>query len=293
MLYLFILSAIYIKCYSLCSIASFAGCSELTFTILPPHFQESPLSLWDSAIIEWSTGHNEPPPSGPMSHRQKSWDLPRVSSIAAELLATAPDSFSKVRLLSASKKESGAWLHTLPVTSVGLHMDDNTIRIAIGLRLGAPHCIPHLCHHCGSNVDAFGTDELSFCYSADRHFRHAMLNDILHRALSSANVPSRLEPTGLDHADDKHPDGISMIPWSNGRLLVWDATCVDTFAPSHLSITASEVHAAANQAEQTKIKKHSYLTSHAYHSSHLLRLKPLESAVLAPCLSCQTWVATL
>ena len=89
-----------------------------------------------------------------------------------------------------------------------------------------------------------------------------MLNDILHRALSSANVPSRLEPTGLDQTDGKRPDGITMVPWSNGRLLVWDATCVDTFAPSHLSMTASEVCAAANQAEQTKIK----ITSHAYHS---------------------------
>ena len=57
-----------------------------------------------------------------------------------------------------------------------------------------------------------------------------------------------------------------MVPWSNGRLLVWDATCVDTFSPSHLSMTASEVCAAANQAEQTKIKKYSYITSQAYHS---------------------------
>ena len=88
----------------------------------------------------------------------------------------------------------------------------------------------------------------------------------LHRTLSSANVPSRLEPTGLDRADGKRPDGIKMVPWSNGRLLVWDATCVDTFAPSQLSMTASEVCAAANQAEQTKIKKYSYITSHAYHS---------------------------
>ena len=93
-----------------------------------------------------------------------------------------------------------------------------------------------------------------------------LLNDILHRPLSSANVPSRLEPTGLDRADGKRPDGITMVPWSNGRLLVWDATCIDTFATSHLFITASEVCAAANQAEQTKIKKYSYITSHAYHS---------------------------
>ena len=59
----------------------------------------------------------------PMSHRQDS-DLPKVSSIAAEHLATDPDPLFKASLLSASKKESGALLHILPVTSLGLHMDD-------------------------------------------------------------------------------------------------------------------------------------------------------------------------
>ena len=41
---------------------------------------------------------------------------------------------------------------------------------------------------------------------------------------------------------------------------------MNTFAPSCLSITASEVCAAANQVVQTKIQKYSYLISHAYHS---------------------------
>ena len=127
-----------------------------------------------------------------------------------------------MRLLSASKKESGAWLYTLPVTSLGLRMDDNTICIAIGLRLGAPLCIPHLCHHYGSNVARMGSVAVSALHG--RHFRHAMLNDLLHKALSSANVPYRLEPTGLDPADGNRPDGITTVPWSNSRLLVWDAT---------------------------------------------------------------------
>ena len=34
----------------------------------------------------------------------------------------------------------------------------------------------------------------------------------------------RLEPTGLDRSDGKHPDGITMVPWKNGNLLVWVAT---------------------------------------------------------------------
>eukprot|EP00731_Ephydatia_muelleri_P014529 Em0008g249a len=122
--------------------------------------------------------------------------------------------------------------------------------------------MPSLWIKCGQ----LGSHRLSCRISAGCHLRHAIVNDILHRALSSANVPSRLEPTGLDRADGKRRDGITMVPSSNGRLLVWDATCVATFATSHLSIAASQVCAAANQAEQTKIKKYSYITSHVYQS---------------------------
>ena len=78
-------------------------------------------------------------------------------------------------------------------------------------------------------------------------------------------LPMWLEPTCLNGADGKCRDVITMVPWSNGRLLVWDATCADTFATSHLSMTAFEVCAAANQAEQTNIKNYSFITYHAYH----------------------------
>ena len=33
-------------------------------------------------------------------------------------------------------KESGAWLRALPVTALGLRMDDSTVRVMVGLRLG-------------------------------------------------------------------------------------------------------------------------------------------------------------
>ena len=32
-------------------------------------------------------------------------------------------------------------------------MDGSTIRVAVGLRLGAPLCRPHQCQHCGAEVD--------------------------------------------------------------------------------------------------------------------------------------------
>ena len=33
------------------------------------------------------------------------------------------------------------------------------------------------------------------------------------------------------------PNGVTIIPWKSGCTLVWDATCTDTFAASHLAQT--------------------------------------------------------
>ena len=37
----------------------------------------------------------------------------------------------------------------------------------------------------------------------------------------TAKIPSHLEPSGLYRADGKRPDGITLVPWKSGRLLVW------------------------------------------------------------------------
>ena len=175
------------------------------------------------------------------------------------LFEAASDEKSRARLLAASSKESGAWLHAVPVSSLGLRMDNNTVRVAVGLRLGAAICHPHTCCHCGAEVDHLATHGLSCRKSEGRHFRHSALNDIVHRALSSANIPSPLEPAGISRSDGKRPDGISLVPWERGRLLVWDATCSDTYAPSYITSAASEAGAVASQAEERKITKYSHL----------------------------------
>ncbi|KAG7312232.1 hypothetical protein JYU34_001704 [Plutella xylostella] len=59
--------------------------------------------------------------------------------------------------------------------------------------------------------------------------------------------------------DGKRPDGMSLVPWKRGRLLVWDATCVDTLAPSHLPSTSTEAGAAAGRAETMKGRKYASL----------------------------------
>ena len=94
---------------------------------------------------------------------------------------------------------------------------------------------------------------------------HAALNDIIHRSLTAANIPSRLEPSGLYRSDGKRPDGCSILPWRCGKVLVWDATCPDTHAPSHVSAAVRGAGVVAAQAEQSKVAKYAHLdTSHHF-----------------------------
>eukprot|EP00731_Ephydatia_muelleri_P016930 Em0010g28a len=110
-------------------------------------------------------------------------------------------------------------------------------------------------------IRAKGSFPCSILKSAGRHHRHSAVNDIIYRALVAAHVPSRLEPSGLFRSDGKRPDGVSIVPWKCGQLMVWDATCPDTLAPSYSTIAAHQVGAVAQQAENRKTQKYKHLES--------------------------------
>ena len=184
-------------------LASAAGSSDLVYQILPPHLKDASNPVVESALTTWLHSHDEPPPSNPASHHQKAWDAPCIRATYDTLLDESPDASTRARLLAVATKESAAWLSALPVSSLGLRMDDNVIRVAIGLRLGAPLCEPHHCQHCGDVVDHTGTHGLSCRYSKGRHPRHATINEVIKRSLGSANIPCHLEPTGLYRSDGK------------------------------------------------------------------------------------------
>ena len=165
------------------------------------------------------------------------WDAPQIEATYNSLLEGASTQQALARLMAVSSPESGAWLNALPISALGLRMDDDVVRIAVGLRLGVPLCRPHQCSNCGTDIDILGTHGLSCRYSKGRHSRHAAVNDIIKRSLESAKVPCHLEPVGLYRSDGKRPDGASVVPWrGGGEILVWDATCPDTLAPSHSSM---------------------------------------------------------
>ena len=109
------------------------------------------------------------------------------------------------------------WLHMLPLATCDLKLDNEAIRIAVGLRLGVNLCEPHQCP-CGKLVDARGTHGLSCKRGTARAIRHHQLNDIVRRALVKANIPSVLEPSGLSRGEGKRPDGMTLIPWQGVQM---------------------------------------------------------------------------
>ena len=254
-------------------LASAAASSSLANLILPSQLHIIPYSIVDEALLHWEQSHVQPTPPLDASHRQKAWDLPRVEAAVQSLTSNAPDARCRVRLLTATSKESGAWLNVLPVSSLGLLMDDESIHVGVGLCLGVPLCQPHLCHQCGAEVDHLATHELSCRRSIGHHSRHATLNDIIHRALTTAKIPSRLEPSGLYRSDGKRPDGASLVPWKRGKVLVWDATCEDTFATSYVSKATREAGLVAKHAEERKQAKYRHLVS-----SHIFVLVAVDTS---------------
>ena len=97
------------------------------------------------------------------------------------------------RLLAAFDQHSADWLHALPLSSCGLFLDNEAIRIAVALRLGATMCLPHDCQ-CGQTIDALGLHCFSCLKNSGKHTRHSILNDIVWRTMTRAKIQSIKEP---------------------------------------------------------------------------------------------------
>ena len=213
----------------------------------------------EATVGQWSERFGTEVPPVSLRKHQRTWDEAVLKKRFANMLneATQPD---KARLRAVSSPYASSWLQALPVPTVGNLLDDDVLRISVALRLGAPVCQQHQCK-CGERVDELGTHGLSCRYSAGRHSRHSSLNEVVKRALGSIGVPTVLEPRDLTRTDGKRPDGKSLIPWSNGKPLVWDVTVTDTLASTYVSASSQNAGSAAAAAETRKITKYSHLST--------------------------------
>ena len=218
------------------------------------HTEVTDTRALSAAASLWSAIHERQPEN---KSSQRDWDSINSERIATHLLPSL-DQHRLACFAAASHPASGAWLQAVPSSSTGTLLDDETMRIGVAQRIGLPVCEPHPCR-CGGTVDERGLHPLSCKRSAGRFPRHTALNDILKRALDAAGIPSCLEPAGLDRGDGKRPDGLTLVPFSKGRSLVWDATCVDTYAATNIVASACDAGSAATSAEEAKVAKYSNL----------------------------------
>ena len=206
-------------------------------------------------IAEWMEQTGLTPLDEPRQRHQRAWDRAAAKASYVQLLENSTEKVDLARLRAAAQPHSGAWLNAFPSASVGTLLDPDTLRTAVALRVGAQVCAPHRCR-CGADIDERGLHGLCCQLSAGRFPRHAELNNVIKRGLTTAGMPAVLEPAGLDRGDGRRPDGITTFPYAEGKCLVWDATWVDTFCASSIIASAARASAAATAAEGRKRRRY-------------------------------------
>jgi hypothetical protein len=214
-------------------------------------------SIVNQAKHHWEASASQPSTIVTQTFQQKVWDQPIINKLVDNLIKDAAGT-SLGRLLAVSSPHAGDWLNAIPMSPIGLKLSNEHFRCAEALRLGTPIYHPHKCS-CGAQADCYGSHGLSCRRSAGRFSRHAQVNEILKRSLASTNVPSQLEPARLSRSDGKRSDGMTFTPWTTGRCLVWDFTCVHTLAGSNMPLCVAGPSKVAEKAEAAKQRKYSTL----------------------------------
>ena len=240
-------------------LSSVSSSKTIVKSLVPHLLKEDQNTFYEQGIQAWKIlANTENIPDNPLF--QSEWDSPLYNIRHRKLIDSASTKQETARLLAVSSENASDFLYALPVSSLGLKLPDSTLRIACALRLGSQICQPHKCP-CGVDVDSLGRHGLLCKLQIGRHPRHSQINDIVKRALTSAEFPSRLEPAGLCRKDGKRPDGLTLFPYKQGKCLLWNATCVDTLADSYIQLTSKSAGSAAEKAEKLKIDLYEELTN--------------------------------
>jgi len=97
-----------------------------------------------------------------------------VSKLTALVEASFVEPSEQAKFLATMAPHSGDWLLALLIASCGFQLDDEAVRVAVGMRLGLS-----LKCSSGSNIDAQGL-HTTLCEEAPAHMaRHQVINDII------------------------------------------------------------------------------------------------------------------
>src|SRR6218665_3023289 len=77
--------------------------------------------------------------------KQSAWDRPLIEKDRAETDLATVGLVDRVRLAAISSPHSADWMMALPVAACGLALDNEAVRVAVGLRLGLALCASQKC----------------------------------------------------------------------------------------------------------------------------------------------------
>jgi len=215
-------------------------------------------AFFETYLAAWKNAHYSPVLPACLPVKQSFWDQPGIMSARAQVEAHCSDPYQTARFHAAAAPHSGDWLLALPISSCGLRLTDDAVRVAVALRLGCSVCVAHNCR-CGSPVDTHGLHGLVCKKAPSKTTRHHAINDVIARSLIAAGVPVTKEPCGLTRTDGKRPDGLTLIPWQAGKPLTWDVTVVSTLADSYVHLSSQSAGGAAEAAANRKTHKYTDL----------------------------------
>jgi len=176
-------------------LASAAGTRDLQDQILS-NSQAPEDSAVNQVLVHWAVRFNTDEvtcPVGATAGFQREWDRPCIAADISTLMSSPPDRRQQARLLALSAPHSGDWLHALPISACGLRLDDEAVRVAVGLRLGSKLCEPHQCP-CGAQVSPEGTHGLACRRSSGRTTRHHALNDLGANSRKNPRIYLKIDP---------------------------------------------------------------------------------------------------
>ena len=156
-----------------------------------------------------------------------------------EIRELSTDDYQALRLSCMSSTEGGAFPLGAPFTKFRTKLDNAAFLCSIRFRLGQPVAAESVCS-CGHRLYPLGAHALVCRRNPGKHIRHRLINKCVRDCFQQAELPTLLKPVGLSRADGKRPDGVTVLPYSNGRALSWDVTCVHPLVDSYVATGSKE-----------------------------------------------------
>ena len=111
----------------------------------------------------WKTLTPNAEPIDGIRYIQRAWDTPVAQSAYTHLQTRCDTPADTARLKAIAAPHADDWLNAPPITTIGLRLSDEAIRVGVGFRLG---CVT--CHHTYASVAPWSTLEGFMVYHSER-----------------------------------------------------------------------------------------------------------------------------